>query len=166
MIKKNPRPRVGCATAPGRDPIDPRPDRSIEPLARHDRGRAREHCATNARESNARKTNRTTTRVYRSSTPSRRRRHAAVSTRTPPAKPYPESGGLQNSVNLTSNYSSNTMTLAVSVATRKRTNETRRATDGCRRRATRPRFRGDRARKKVNPNSARTSSSQPSWRKP
>lgn len=165
MIKKNPRPLVGCATAPGRDPIDPRPDRSIEPLARHVRGRAREHCATNARESNARKTNRTTTRVYRSSTPSRRRRHAAVSTRTPPAKPYPESGGLQNSVHLTSNYSSNTMTLAVSVATRKRMERDERrmdADDGRRDRG----FGAIERVKKSTQNSARTSSSQPSWRKP
>lgn len=147
MIKKNPRPLVGCATAPGRDPIVPRPDRSIEPLARHDRGCAREHCATNARESNARKTNRTTTRVYRSSTPSRRRRHAAVSTRTPPAKPCtPSLEGFKTRVHLTSNYSSNTMTLTVSVATRKRANGTRRATDGWMPTtgdATRPRFRGD-----------------------
>ena len=162
MIKKNPRARWLRNRPGARDPIEPRPDRSNpsnDTIADERANITRRTPANRTREKPI---------EPRSAFTDRLRRRVVVITQsfplvsTPPAKPYPESGGLQKPVHLTINYSSNTMTLAVSVA-RKRM---RRATAGCRRRATRPRFRGDRARKKENPNNARTSSSQPSWRKP
>ena len=127
MIKKNPRPRWLRNRPGARDPIDPRPDRS----------NPSNDTIADARANIARRTpaNRTREKPIepRSAFTDRLRRRVVVIAQpfplvsTPPAKPYPESGGLQKPIHLASNYSSNMTTLAVSVANG---NARERATDG------------------------------------
>ena len=74
------------------------PTRSIRPLERDDRERAREHGAKTAHASSARKNNPRASRVHRSPASSRRRRAAVRQSHTRPAKPRASSEGFKNSV--------------------------------------------------------------------
>ena len=87
---------VSSVSQPPRSDRDP--TRSIRPLERDDRERAREHGAKTAHASSARKNNPRASRVHRSPASSRRRRAAVRQSHTRPAKPRASSEGFKNSV--------------------------------------------------------------------